>query len=68
MEVVSNSERPHGIQKIIDACEAAKVEIFVACGGAGQLFIGPDKRFVSVLETLPNMDWARPVTDLHMEV
>ena len=68
VEVVGNSERPHGIQKIVDACKAAKVETFVACGGAGQLFIGPDKRLVTVLETLPDMGWARPVTDLHMAV
>ena len=70
VEVISNSERPHGIQTIIKKAEEAAVPIFVACGGAGTLFIDPEKnqRLVSVLETLPNMGWARPVTNLHLAV
>ena len=44
--------------------------VFVACGGAGTLFTNPEKteRLVSILETLPNMGWARPVTNLHLAV
>lgn len=70
VEVISNSERPHGIQTIVSKCESGQVSIFVACGGAGQLFLSPERsdRLVTVLEKLPNMGWARPVTDLHMAV
>ena len=70
VEVVSNTERPHNIQNIVSKCEITGVSVFVACGGAGQLFIDPErsKRLVTVLETMPNMEWARPVTDLHMAV
>ena len=70
VEVISNSERPHGIQTIVSSCEKSSVKVFVACGGAGQLFIDPEKlnRLVTILETMPNMGWARPVTDLHMVV
>jgi len=70
IEVISNTERPHGIQAIVSACEKSSVKVFVACGGAGQLFIDPDKskRLVTILETMPNMGWARPVTDLHKVV
>ena len=70
VEVISNSERPHGIQTIVSSCEKSSVKVFVACGGAGQLFIDPEKlnRLVTILETMPNMGWARPITDLHMAV
>lgn len=70
VEVISNSERPHGIQTIVSTCEESSVKVFVACGGAGQLFIDPEKskRLVTILETLPNMGWARPITDLHQAV
>jgi putative NADH-flavin reductase len=70
VEVVSNTERPHNIQNIVSKCEITGVSVFVACGGAGQLFIDPErsKRLVTVLETMPNMEWVRPVTDLHMAV
>jgi len=70
VEVVANTERPHNIQNIVSKCETTGVSVFVACGGAGQLFIDPErsKRLVTVLETMPNMEWVRPVTDLHMAV
>ena len=43
VEVISNSERPNGIQTIITKAEEAAVPVFVACGGAGTLFIDPDR-------------------------
>lgn len=70
VEVISNSQRPNGIQTIVSKCESNNIQVFVACGGAGQLFTTPDRsdRVVSYLEKMPNMGWARPVTNLHMSV
>jgi hypothetical protein len=61
-------QRPSGIHKIVQACEAQNVKTFVACGGAGQLFLPDGTRLVEVLKTMPNMDWAEPITALHMAV
>lgn len=68
IEVISNDQRPAGVEKIIQACERQSVKTFVACGGAGQLFQEDGSRVVTMLEKMPNMGWARPITDLHMRV
>ena len=68
VEVISNDQRPSGVEKIVSACERANVKTFVACGGAGQLFQEDGSRVVTMLEKMPDMGWARPITDLHMRV
>ena len=65
---INKDQRPAGITKIGEACESQNVKTFVACGGAGQLFLPDGTRLVEVLKTLPNMEWAEPVTALHMAV
>jgi hypothetical protein len=68
VEVLSNDQRPAGVQTLVSACELHRVSTFVACGGAGLLFQADGSRLVSLLETLPDMGWARPVTELHLQV
>ncbi len=56
------------MSKIVQACEAQNVKTFVACGGAGQLFLPDGGRLWEILAKMPNMEWAEPVTALHMAV
>jgi hypothetical protein len=56
------------VAKIVQACETQKVKTFIACGGAGQLFQPDGTRLWEFLATLPNMGWAKPITELHMSV
>lgn len=68
VEVISNNQRPPGIEKIVSACKRVNVKTFVVCGGAGQRIQEDGSRVVTMLEKMPDMGWAHPITDLHMQV
>ena len=70
VEVISNSERPHAVEKIIAAAESAGVSTFAACGGGGVLRVAPapDSPLLYIVLGDSMGAWLKPVTELHLAV
>jgi putative NADH-flavin reductase len=69
IEAISNSQRPHAIETLVHASEMARVPVFIACGGAGELFESLRPDALRVYETLPDsMSWIKEVSLIHLDV
>ena len=71
VEVISNSQRPAGVQKIFEAAAASHVTTVVGVGGAVTLFTDPshsEESRIGLLNLPGSPDWMPAVTKLHIEV